>query len=254
LLDHAEGRSVIHKSSYGERDYAFGQRILTLRTHLGLTQAGLADRLGVSRRAVAEWEAGSNYPKAKHLTELIVLAVRASAFPAGREAEEIRALWKVAHQKLLLDEVWLQGLLARQPSGLADMVPQTIEQAINGDQVSNRSTRRPRRDWGEALAVPSFYGRLYWWDLRHGESVRVCKAHEGSVQALKVSPDDRRLASCGDDGAIRIWDLHSGEHLGTLRRDRPYERLTITGIRGLTQAEIATLRALGAVEDGLAVP
>jgi len=35
----------------------------------------------------------------------------------------------------------------------------------------------------------------------------------------------------------------------TLRRDRPYERLNITGIRGLTQAEIANLRALGAIED-----
>jgi WD40 repeat protein len=69
------------------------------------------------------------------------------------------------------------------------------------------------------------------------------------VQALKVSPDGSRLASCGNDGAITIWDLHSGEHLRTLRRDRPYERLNITGIRGLTEAQKATLRALGAVED-----
>ena len=46
-----------------------------------------------------------------------------------------------------------------------------------------------------------------------------------------------------------VWELKGGEHLRTLRRDRPYERLTITGIRGLTQAEIANLRALGAVED-----
>ena len=53
-------------------------------------------------------------------------------------------------------------------------------------------------------------------------------------------------------GAIHIWELKSGEHVRTLRRDRPYERLTITGIRGLTQAEIATLRALGAVEDAAA--
>jgi len=81
--------------------------------------------------------------------------------------------------------------------------------------------------------------------------VRVRKAHEGTVQTLKVSPDGRMLASCGDDGAINLWDLESGEHLGTLRRDRPYERLNITGIRGLTQAEIATLRTLGAVEDGV---
>jgi len=64
-----------------------------------------------------------------------------------------------------------------------------------------------------------------------------------------VSPGGHRLASCGDQGAIRLWDAHSGEPLRTLRRDRPYERLTITGIQGLTQAEIATLRALGAIED-----
>jgi hypothetical protein len=35
----------------------------------------------------------------------------------------------------------------------------------------------------------------------------------------------------------------------TLRRERPYERLNITGIRGLNGAEIATLQALGAVEE-----
>ncbi len=49
--------------SYAERDYAFGQAMLTLRTNLCLTQAGLADLMHVSRRAVAEWEAGSSYPK-----------------------------------------------------------------------------------------------------------------------------------------------------------------------------------------------
>ncbi len=30
------------RSTYDERDYAFGQMVLTLRTNLGLTQAGLA--------------------------------------------------------------------------------------------------------------------------------------------------------------------------------------------------------------------
>jgi len=77
-------------------------------------------------------------------------------------------------------------------------------------------------------------------------------AHQGTVLSLRKSPDGKLLASCGDDGAIHIWELKSGEHVRTLRRDRPYERLTIMGIQGLTQAEIATLRALGAVEDAAA--
>jgi len=68
------------------------------------------------------------------------------------------------------------------------------------------------------------------------------------VWALTFSPGERTLAGCGDDGAIMLWDLDSGEHLQTLRRDRPYERLNITGIQGLTEAQRIALLALGAVE------
>jgi len=53
--------------SYREQDYTFGQLVLTLRTAIGLTQTGLAERLGASRRAVAEWEGGLSYPKAERL-------------------------------------------------------------------------------------------------------------------------------------------------------------------------------------------
>jgi WD40 repeat protein len=57
------------------------------------------------------------------------------------------------------------------------------------------------------------------------------------------------LASSGSDGTIRVWDLESAELRQTLRRDRPYERLNITGIRGLTEAQKASLQALGAIEE-----
>jgi WD40 repeat protein len=110
---------------------------------------------------------------------------------------------------------------------------------------------------GERLVSGGDDGTLRWWDMQSGECVREpClgdryrEAHQGTVQALKVSPDGSRLASCGDDGAIRLWDLESGEPLQTLRRDRPYERLNITGIRGLTEAQKASLRALGAFMEG----
>src|SRR6266480_376013 len=102
---------------------------------------------------------------------------------------------------------------------------------------------------GELVVSGGSDGRLLWWDVQSGECVRVQEAHRGMVQALKVSPDGSTLASCGNDGVIAFWDLQSGEPLRTLRRDRPYERLNITGIRGLSGAQQASLRALGALED-----
>jgi transcriptional regulator with XRE-family HTH domain len=145
------------RTLYGERDYAFGQLMLTLRTNIGLTQAGLAERLGVSRRAVVEWEAGSSYPKAERLKQLFELAVQQHAFAAGRDEEEIRALWKAAHEKVLLDELWLQELLGTQRPSL--VVPKPVEQTSRADHTLTHSESRPRVDWGEALAIPTFYGR-----------------------------------------------------------------------------------------------
>ncbi|GHO76859.1 hypothetical protein KSD_46300 [Ktedonobacter sp. SOSP1-85] len=91
-------------------------------------------------------------------------------------------------------------------------------------------------------------GMLRWWDVSRGACVRVRQAHQGMIQSLKVSPDGRWLTSCGDDGSIVRWDLQCGESLHMLRRDRPYERLNIGGVRGLTEAQKATLRMLGAIE------
>src|SRR5262249_1715047 len=114
-VDYAK-RRVSMKTSRSERDYLFGSTILSLRTAIGLKQAELANLLGISRLAVGKWEGGINYPKSEHLKKVIALGVKYQAFPAGREAEEIRALWKAAHQKMSLDEDWLSTLLSEPPS------------------------------------------------------------------------------------------------------------------------------------------
>jgi transcriptional regulator with XRE-family HTH domain len=75
------------KSSNGERDYAFGQLLLALRTSIGLTQAGLARLLGISRQSVVGWEVGSSYPKAERLKQLLTLCMQKQAFAVGQEAE-----------------------------------------------------------------------------------------------------------------------------------------------------------------------
>src|SRR5229473_4036807 len=140
--------------SYSERDYAFGQIMLTLRTNIGLTQAGLGDLLGVSRRAVARWEAGSSYPTAERLKQLITLGVQQLAFPAGREEEEIRALWRAAHQKVWLDEAWLHDLLAP-----LSPVPLSPLAGTPGAHAAAEPAASPRVDLVEALDVSHFAGR-----------------------------------------------------------------------------------------------
>ena len=101
---------------------------------------------------------------------------------------------------------------------------------------------------GPMLVSGGSDGMLRWWDLERGKCVQTRQAHQGTVQSLKMSPDGCSLASCGDDGAITIWELASGQQLRTLRRDRPYERLDISGAKGLTRAPRTSLATLGGIE------
>ena len=162
------------RHSYREHDSAFGQTMLTLRKRLHLTQAGLAERLGVSRRAIGEWEAGSNYPREHHLQHLIALCVRQRVFAPEREEEEIRALWKTAHQRVFLDEAWLADVLARpsappapvEEAGAAAVAEASPEPVPLSPSVEaplapavEEPVAAPRVDWVGALDVSQFTGR-----------------------------------------------------------------------------------------------
>ncbi len=150
-------------SSYRERDYAFGRVMLTLRTRLELKQTELADILGVRRRAVIDWEGGLTYPKLDHLKQFVVLATQRQAWPFGHEAEEVRALWQAARQKVLLDEAWLDGLLSHLQAPPASQPAE--ETSVTADALASPSRGGPRVDWGDAPDVASFYGREWELDL-----------------------------------------------------------------------------------------
>ncbi|HEX6553860.1 MAG TPA: NB-ARC domain-containing protein [Ktedonobacteraceae bacterium] len=153
-------------SSYRERDYAFGQVMLTLRTRLKLTQTELADMLGVRRHAVIDWEGGLNFPNVDHLKQFVVIAIERQAWPFGREAEEARALWQAARQKVLLDEAWLGGLLSQiQAPPVSQPGEETSVTAPPPDALASPSRGVPHVDWGDAPDVASFYGREWELDL-----------------------------------------------------------------------------------------
>jgi hypothetical protein len=128
---------------------------------MGLTQAALADLLGVRRRAVIDWEGGLTAPTVDHLKHFVILAIERQAFPAGREAEEVRALWQAAHQKVLLDEVWLGGLLSDAEASLASQPGE--KSGVTAHTLTPLTRGEPRVDWDEAPDVAGFYGRE--WEL-----------------------------------------------------------------------------------------
>src|SRR5258706_457526 len=76
------------------------------------------------------------------------------AFPAGREEEEIRALWKAAHQKVWLDEAWLHALLAP-----LSPVPLSPPAGTLAAPAFAESASFPRVNLVEALDVSHFAGR-----------------------------------------------------------------------------------------------
>ena len=141
---------------------------------------------------------------------------------------------------------------------------------------------------GEHLLSSSHDGTIRLWNWQQGECLRVLEGHEAGIWAIALSPEGRTLASISQDQVVRIWSLDGagcdelparfsgnslrfspngqllaiGSEAGTCRlwdlqhkRDRtilqvprPYEGMNITRVQGLTPAQVAALKTLGAVE------
>lgn len=84
------------------------------------------------------------------------------------------------------------------------------------------------------------------WDLASGLPLQVLR-HGSWVVSCAFSPDGATLISGSEDGRLRLWDVATGELLRVWRAPGPYAGMNITGVTGITDAQQAGLRALGAV-------
>src|SRR3979490_2342943 len=116
---------------------SFRDLLLRLRGRTGLTQGQLAQRLGVSRRSVQDWEAGVNHPTAQRLQALITALLEAGALTVGRELAEAKQMWDAVlsespRMRIPLDDKRLSRLMPGQsdrvaPEVLHKMIPVTPE-------------------------------------------------------------------------------------------------------------------------------
>ncbi|MCB0193106.1 MAG: helix-turn-helix domain-containing protein [Anaerolineae bacterium] len=101
---------------------------------------------------------------------------------------------------------------------------------------------------GKILASGSEDQTIKFWNTSTGDCIMTIQGLT-QVWSMAFSPDGKMLATGSEDQTIKFWNVQTGECIKTLRPDRPYERMNITGVTGLTEAQKASLKALGAIDE-----
>jgi WD40 repeat protein len=101
---------------------------------------------------------------------------------------------------------------------------------------------------GDRLISGSSDRTIKIWDVLTGDCLETLQGHSHWVVSLALSQDAKTLMSGSWDETIRCWDVATGKCWQTLRSLLPYKGMIINNVTGLTQAEIDTLKALGALE------
>ena len=104
---------------------------------------------------------------------------------------------------------------------------------------------------GKTIASGSHDGTIRLWNIHEQRCIYVIEKLSSWYLALAFSPDGKTIATGSADGIIRLWSVLSGRCLAILQIPRPYEGTNITGVQGLTEAQRASMLALGAVDESL---
>jgi len=73
---------------------------------------------------------------------------------------------------------------------------------------------------GQWLAGGTDGGEVELWKMTSGQHLLTLHAHDRPVSDVAFSLDSRRLASAGDDEALRIWEVPSGAERAARRLDQ----------------------------------
>ena len=70
-----------------------------------------------------------------------------------------------------------------------------------------------------SIILSSSFNEIIQWDLNSGKrlNVPIRYTHNNAIRDVTFSPDNRYIASTGDDGFIKIWDARTGQEISSFR-------------------------------------
>lgn len=128
------------------------QRIIQARRIRNLSQANLAERLGVTRTAISHWETGRSNPSTKHLESIAqILGIDANWLISGKNP----ASPKTRGGKGSCSPNALNSVVLENQSGYGAMFDQETFRVASAYFALNRSQRKIIRDMLKALGGAS---------------------------------------------------------------------------------------------------
>lgn len=102
---------------------------------------------------------------------------------------------------------------------------------------------------GSTIASGSDDQTVRLWKVSTGQGLKTLQGHTHQIRSVAFSPDGGTIASGSADGTIKLWDTETGVCWKTLKSASPYQGMNIINVKGLTEPQKDTLKALGAVEE-----
>jgi WD40 repeat protein len=117
-------------------------------------------------------------------------------------------------------------------------VDRTIPLPLNGRTTSTVTLSGD----GRRLVEGRRNGDVLIWEVGDQPQSVTLRGHEGKVNAAAFSPDERRIATVGADGTLRLWDASTGKQIAT--------RATRAEALAVAFGEDGRLMATGGVANG----
>jgi WD40 repeat protein/transcriptional regulator with XRE-family HTH domain len=102
---------------------------------------------------------------------------------------------------------------------------------------------------GKFLISGSYDHTVRLWEVSTQHCLKILQGHTDSVLSVAFNVDGRIIASGSNDETIRLWDASAGECFRIMGSNKLYKHMNIKGMTGVSEAQRAMLRVLGAIED-----